>query len=99
MLRSGNATDDECHREGESSVRFLTLHQRHHGHRRAVLLMIVVEGIVPPTAISFLKRQKDVRKMVLEVGTLFAGQRIDALGRVPVAVVIEVAGYGEERIV
>src|SRR5262245_36007738 len=80
------------------SVGFLTPEERHDGHRRAVLLMVVVERIVPPASVALLQGKKQVRQMVLKVRPLGRGQFVDAERRVPVAIIIEVAGDEEERL-
>ena len=77
----------------------LAAHQRQDGHRRAVLLVVVVERIIPPAAVLFLQRQQDVGEVVLKVRPPLGRQLLDALRRVLVAVVIEVAGHEEVRFV
>src|SRR5437016_1323941 len=82
-----------------NGLRLLAAEKRHDGHRSAVLLMVVVERVVPPTTVLYLKWKQDVREVILEIRTLGGGQQIDAQRGVPMAVVIEVAGDVKKRLV
>src|SRR6266508_3170853 len=65
--------------------------QRHQRERRAVLLMIVVQRVVPPGAVCFLDRQQQVGQVVLIERALAGRQLADAPRRVVMAEVVEVA--------
>src|SRR5688572_8119159 len=87
-------------RRGELNTPYgVSLHlaprQAHQREGRPVLLVVVVEGIIPPRAVVLLKRQQHAGELVLELRLLVLRQLLDAVGRVVVAVEEEVAGHGE----
>ena len=52
--------------------RMETSFQRHQGERRAVLLVVIIQGIIPPGPILFLQLEQHRGQVILVVGTVRA---------------------------
>src|SRR5262249_13204154 len=70
--------------------------KRHHGERRPVRLVVVVERIVEPRAVVSLRVENQARKVMLVKSLLRPGKLLDAQSRVIVPEVEEVPGAGKE---
>ena len=61
--------------------------------------MVIIKWVVPPAAVLLLQRKKDMGEMGPKVLPFGFWQLVDAQGGVPVAVVVEITGHVEERLV
>src|SRR5262245_28097500 len=53
--------------------------QRHQREPGAVLLVVIVQGVIPPRAVLFLFRHQDAREVVLVKRPVFFRQKLNAL--------------------